>query len=351
MCTKNKFRIVNLQHNTSDGAPLKARFGYSTPEHDIEKIYAGNPNYLVERIPCGYCWQCKKKKAQEWAFRGVKEMKYNPTNFMITLTYDDKHLPMTEYVDKETGEVKQISTLRRKDQQQFMKNIRKKFKGLKIKPLGCGEYGSGEDYVDWRGNKRKGTERPHYHLIIYGAMPDDLKFWKYSVCEWSKEKNPLYKSKKMSASWGKGHADINEVNKETIEYVCRYTTKKIYGEAGKEAYDEKNRENPFLVFSKNGGAIGQKYYEDNKEKFWNEEKHYLKTKKGLREVNPGRYYDKLMDKENHDLFQKLKAGRTNKAKKYWDDLMQKTDINKVQYIENQDQKENARAKRMKRTLR
>lgn len=349
MCTRNKFRIVNLQHNSSDGAPLEARFGYSTPEHDIEKIYAGNPNYLVQPINCGYCWQCKKQKAQEWAFRGIKELKYHPASFMVTLTYDDEHLPMVEYVDKETGEVKKVSTLKVKDQQQFMKNIRKKFPGAQLKLLGCGEYGSNADYVDWKGNKRKGTERPHYHLIIYGAKPDDLKFWKYSVCEWTREKNPLYKSKKISDSWGKGHADINEVNKETIEYVCRYTTKKIYGEAGKEIYDEKNRHVPYLVSSRKEG-IGQRYFEDNKEKFWNEEAHYLISKKGLREVKPGRYFDKLMDKEDHELFEQLKRGRSNKAKKYWEDLMQKTDINKVQYIQNQESKDDAVRKKLKRTL-
>ena len=344
MCTKNKYRIER-----ADG---KVFFAFARKDYDVEEFYTKDElyrkMYKVEKIPCGYCWQCKKKKAKEWAFRGVKEKQYHDKSFMITLTYDDEHLPKTQYIDKQTGELITTSTLKRDDQRQFIKNIRKKL-GNNLKILGCGEYGSDKDYVDWRGNKRKGSERPHYHIIIMGNVPKDLKFWTYSKCEWSKQKNKLYRSKSMSDSWGKGHADINEVNKETIEYVCRYTTKKLYGDAGKEVYDKKNRYVPYLVSSK---GFGKQYYEDNKDKFWNEEKHFLLTKKGVEEIDhPGRYFDKLMKAEDEELFEKLKAGRTKKAEEYWNDLISKTDLTKIEYIENLDQKENAKARRMKRTLR
>ena len=49
MCTVNKYRIIDLRHNSADGQKLEAKIGYSKPGHEIEKIYGGNPNFYVEK--------------------------------------------------------------------------------------------------------------------------------------------------------------------------------------------------------------------------------------------------------------------------------------------------------------
>lgn len=353
MCTKNLWRCTGRVSYFKSGVSLceetrngKAYFVYVQDLESQNYVKKLKESGFAQRIPCGQCFECKTLKAKEWAFRCMKEASKYDKNIMLTLTYDDEHLPKGNAVNIVTGEV--CSTLRKEDVVKFMKRLRKKF-GDGIRFIECGEYGSDEEYVTWKGERKKGTSRPHYHIILFNFMPDDMVFYKWSKCEWSKEKYPLFKSKDMNKLWSFGFVDCNEVTKETCEYVARYTTKKLYGDYAKKEYELKGREVPFLNMSRSPG-IGYDYFEDNQEKFLNEEPMYLPSKKGLTQINSIRYYDKQLEKLYPEEFEKLKEKRISRIDKHWEDFMSRTDLEEFEYIANQDAKSQSRQKKLSRSL-
>lgn len=342
MCTKNLWRCIAC---TSRGNPF-AYFVYVDNLESEKHVKQLKDSGLAQRIPCGQCFECKTLKAKEWAFRAMKEASKYENNIMLTLTYDDDHLPKSRVVDTETGEV--YSTLRKEDTVKFLKRLRKKF-GDGIRFMDCGEYGSDDEYITWKGELKKGTSRPHYHIILFNFAPKDLQFYKWSKAEWSKEKFPLFKSKDMEKLWPYGFVDCNEVTKETCEYVARYTTKKLYGDYGVEEYDNKGRERPFLNMSRSPG-IGFDYFEENKNKFLDEQPMYLPSKKGLTQINSIRYYDKQIEKLYPEEYERIKEKRISRIDKHWEELLSKTDLEEFEYILNQDIRSQSKQKKLKRVL-
>lgn len=155
--------------------------------------------YYEVKIPCGYCLECRLKKARDWATRCYLENKYHKESCFVTLTYNNKNLP---YKDGEPS-------LNFKDIQLFFKRLLKKYPDLGIKRFWCGEYG-----------EKKG--RPHYHSIIFGWKPKDMK----KLRKKSNRGYTVYKSKELRKLWGLGHVVIGEVSTESAGYVARYTMKK-----------------------------------------------------------------------------------------------------------------------------
>ena len=337
MCTKNLWRCVSSSY---------IYFVYVNDLESENHVKRLKDIGLAQRIPCGQCFECKTLKAKEWSFRCMKEASKYEKNVMLTLTYDDEHLPKSKIFNAETGEL--YSTLKKEDVIKFMKRLRKKF-GEGIRFFECGEYGDEKEYVNWKGELKKGTKRPHYHIILFNFMPSDLVFYKWSIGEWSSEKYPLFKSKDMNKLWPFGFVDCNEVTKETCEYVARYTSKKLYGDYAKEEYELKGREVPFLNMSRSPG-IGFDYFENNREKFLNEEPMFLASKKGLSQINSIRYYDKQLEKFYPDDFEKLKEKRISRIEKHWEDLISKTDLEEFEYIANQDARSQSIQKKLKRVL-
>jgi len=123
-------------------------------------------------------------------------------NCFLTLTYDNEHLP--EY-----------GSLHKSHLQKFFKRLRKS--GKKFRYYACGEYG-------------EKLSRPHYHVLVFGYLPDDLE-----LISQRGEIN-LYTSPFLSQKWGKGFVSVGEVNLDTAGYVARYCTKKITGDAQYEHY-------------------------------------------------------------------------------------------------------------------
>lgn len=350
MCTAQMYRVVDLNKADKNNPRRQAVYIYSNSKHDIEDVFPF-PHYLKQAIPCGKCIECRLSKAQEWAFRCMKECAEYKDNIMVTLTYDDEHLPKGVRLDPKTGEVlgESLTLPDHEEIQKFMKRLRKVY-GDGVKLYGCGEYGSDKEYKDWKGNIRQATERPHYHIILFNVKVDDLKFWKYSYCEWApKIKNPLYKSATMSKLWKKGHVDLNEVNYETCCYVAGYVMKKWKGRGSDEHYLLKGQKPPYTFMSRRPG-IGHAFFERNKDKFFNEDTFWQVTKKGLKEIRPGRYFDKLMEKEDEQAFSQIKNSREKKSLENTERLMQKTDITRHEYIENKESKNKLRTRFMKRSL-
>lgn len=347
MCTKNLYRCIEERLNYSRTGVSEHPYFILVNDYETEqKVNYLKSVGLAQRIPCGQCFECKTLKAKEWAFRCMKEASKYDNNIMITLTYDDEHLPHSENIDIETGEV--YSTLNKTDVVKFMKRLRKKY-GEGIRFLMCGEYGSDNEYVTWKGERKVGTSRPHYHIILFNFCPEDLVFHKWSKGEWSSEKYPLYKSDSINKLWNKGFADCNEVTKESCEYVCRYTTKKLYGDFAKEEYEAKGRQVPFLNMSRCPG-IGFDYFVANQDKFLNEQPMYLASKKGLTQINSIRYYDKQLEKLYPDEFEKIKEKRISRIDNHWEQLLSKTDVHQFEYLANLDAKSNSMQRKLKRAL-
>lgn len=157
-----------------------------------EKRY-GKENVL--NLPCGECDECKATYRYKWAKRCLYELPYHENSCFLTLTYDDVHLPSDHKLHKE-------------DLQKFLKRLRR-YTGLTgLKYLSCGEYGSN-------------TLRPHYHLILFGYCPDDLK-----VLSSNGIGQKYYQSKFLDNVWKRGFVTVGEVEKDSCSYVAGYTAKK-----------------------------------------------------------------------------------------------------------------------------
>jgi len=155
---------------------------YRTRSGDI-RIGKEMPDSTPLRLPCGTCLGCGKARAKEWTIRCVLETHDHETTAFTTLTYDEKHLPVT---------------LQKRHIQLFYKrlriNLRRSDTTPAIRHFSSGEYG-------------ERTLRPHYHAIIFGLSPKAQEI--------------------IERSWGMGLTHTVEANNNTIAYVAGYTTKKI----------------------------------------------------------------------------------------------------------------------------
>lgn len=150
---------------------------------------------------CGQCMPCRVNKRRIWSFRIVLESMMYENNVMLSLTYDDEHLPRSE-----DGRGILVS----KDMQDFLKRYRKAVEPERIRYFGCGEYGDDS----WR---------PHFHIIVFNGQncvygqtrPSRVSKGCCAVCD------------SVRRIWGKGNVFLNEVNEKTAQYTCGYVTKKM----------------------------------------------------------------------------------------------------------------------------
>lgn len=137
-------------------------------------------------VPCGRCGPCRVNAKAVTTGRVLLEAMTASSCVFVTLTYSEDHVPM-EGVYK---------TLRKKDGQDFMKRLRKRFEAGRIRHFFVGEYGDR-------------TWRPHYHAILFGlSIADEAA---------------------IQAAWGKGFVTVAEVNPARCSYVAGYTAKKYTG--------------------------------------------------------------------------------------------------------------------------
>jgi hypothetical protein len=196
-------------------------------------------------VPCGQCMSCRITHTRAWATRMVHEayMYKGPSSF-ITLTYDDENLPSD-------------GSLQPDHVQKFMKLLRKKIAPLKIRVYYVGEYG-------------ENTNRAHYHLILFGYMPEDRKpFSKGS------KGDQLYTSEILSSIWKKGFVTIGEFNSTTAEYCAKYVTKAPIGKKAKEnfAYTDPQtgeviKRHPPFQRASNRPGLGTSFYEKHKDQMY-----------------------------------------------------------------------------------
>ena len=321
-CT-NPMRAFDTGYLTENGKPLyyitKKKLAFIRKPINADVANSQRPQHVWQdilikeftEIPCGKCQSCRLDYSKEWMQRCMLEQKLWAYNEMITLTYDEEHLPKQiganikeNDVNFETGEInpetkfKEVPTLKKDDVQKFLKRLRRywqyNYGQDNIRFYMCGEYGD-----------QKG--RPHYHLLMFNFEVHDKEFYKYS-----KKGFKMYHSQVIEDLWGKGHIELNEVNAETCAYVARYIMKKQKGGNAKELAELKGQVPEYTNCSRKPG-IGGNYFEEHKEQIYSSDKIYINTGKGLDTALPSKYFDRLYDAEEHDLMEKIKARRKELA--------------------------------------
>lgn len=119
----------------------------------------------------------------------------------VTLTYAEDTLPVD-------------MSLRPADFQNFMKRLRehisRKNSGQKIRFYGVGEYGDT-------------TQRPHYHVLLFGYQTCLRGHSLYSAVQSS----CCSQCDQIREVWGLGHVGLGTVTHQSVRYVCGYMTKNM----------------------------------------------------------------------------------------------------------------------------
>lgn len=287
--------ITDMEKKINERWTATKHDGILRPTDKITEIsWKKITNWKEIKIPCGKCIECQFKNAKNWADRIALEAKNKKCCF-ITLTYNNENIGNNE--------------LSKRDIQLFWKKLRKKIK-VPIKYLCCGEHGPK-------------TNRAHYHAIIIGWQPDDLKPYKQN-----EQKDWIYESKIIYETWGKGFAPVGiGADYESARYVAGYVGKKLGKQGwilcskgmGKEAYLKK-------LETPNNLTIP------------------IKTKKGLKITDISRYTRKLWESQDPESYEKWKYKNQKNCEKQNLEILSKTSKNESEYkkMRNEIIKEKAR---------
>ena len=225
-------------------------------------------------LPCGRCIGCRLERARQWAVRLMHETKTQERASFLTLTYDENHLP-------------QNNSLSVEDTQLFFKKLRKWSDCERRSPIRyfvCGEYG-------------EHTARPHYHVILFGEDFAETR---------THYKNNLYTSPDLEKLWGKGFAPIGSVTFDSACYVASYCTKKITGPSAPEHYGKRL---PEFGNSSRRPGIGSTFFQ----KYWRDIYPSDEVIINGLSSKPPRFYDKLLAKQNPQLWKQVHEKRLQEA--------------------------------------
>lgn len=132
-------------------------------------------------------------------------------NSMVTLTYDDAHLPRLE--DGRgflTRGPKSDLTL-------WLKRFRKSLEPVRVRFYAAGEYGD----ENWR---------PHFHVVLFNYPNCRFGQSRYTPLRRDGSRlvsNCCDRCDRIRDTWGKGDIKLIELNDHTAQYSCGYVTKKM----------------------------------------------------------------------------------------------------------------------------
>lgn len=172
-----------------------------------------------QALACGQCRGCRAAWSREWALRCMHEASMHAVNTFVTLTYDDKKLPVNASLDREAFPL-------------FMKRLRKSIEPAKVRYFHVGEYGTR-------------TNRPHYHALLFGYRPEDQKLLAV------RGKYPVYTSEALRVLWPDGLHEFGEVTGASALYCAGYMKRKMTGSWAKLKYGV--REPEYGTMSRNPG--------------------------------------------------------------------------------------------------
>lgn len=163
------------------------------PDYNIRMLEERYGKECLLKLPCGRCLACKESYRADWSVRCDMEARYHKENVFLTLTYRDEVCP--RWVSK--GHLRK-----------FIRALRKE--GIDLKYFACGEYG-------------EKTNRPHYHLILFGWFPPDAKLVPEAR---TKSGFEVYQSSFLDRIWKKGFVQVTDFSQDTAFYVAGYVNKK-----------------------------------------------------------------------------------------------------------------------------
>lgn len=258
-----------------------------------------------QEIPCGYCEGCRMAHAKEWADRLLMEYSETKKAIFLTLSYDEFNVPWNEF----------NRTLYKKDGQDFLKRLRKKFSDRRLRFYLAGEYG-------------ELTSRPHLHLIVFGLSLDD--FPDKEIYKITKLGFVLYKSNLMESIWQKGYAPFSAYSYRTGAYVARYITKKQRD--SKIYYEALNVLPPYATMSLKPG-IGADFLERHKQEYLSTNKLYISDSSTSVEVGFPRYLRKKLEEECPEGWLERKAVLADRKMFAEDFEMAQTDLDRQSYLD------------------
>lgn len=297
-------------------------------------------------IPCGRCIGCRLDYSRDWANRCIIECGYHSASYFVTLTYNENHVPVSYYADPETGEALPSLTLCLRDVQNFFKRLRKMFPDNDIRYYLAGEYG-------------EKSQRPHYHMILYGLPLNDLVPYKKSPVGFQ-----YYTSDILQRAWSVlepnledldgprvpipiGFVVVSEVTWDTCAYTARYVMKKLKGDEAK-FYETFNIKPPFTVMSRRPG-IGRRAYDDDPQIACRPYLYVGTDHKGLK-FAPPKYYRKLFELDFPDEAKVLKETRKRMADARKELKLSKTNLSYLDYLEVEEYNKGEAVKSLKRRL-
>ena len=172
------------------------------------KVRDGPSLFTYQKVPCGRCEACVRRKQETWFTRLRIEADSQYYANFVTLTYDNEHLPSDWSVNKS-------------DVQLFHKRLR-----------ACLDHPETFKYYLTSEYGPEGG-RPHYHAIYFGIAPHEL--FKIEKC------------------WQNGFVTIDEITDGRLRYVTGYIIEKLFVPDGREP-----------VFNLISKGLGKSYIDSHK---------------------------------------------------------------------------------------
>ncbi len=252
---------------------------------------------FVFLLPCGQCRGCRLERSRQWALRCVHEASLFEENCFITLTYSDKHLPSN-------------GSLNKKHWQDFMKRLRSRFVGRRIRYFHAGEYGAKH-------------RRPHYHACLFNFDFSDKKLFKRD------NGVSLYTSDSLDSAWDLGFCSVGSLTFASAAYCARYIMKKRLGDsvANDMHYlgcdeitgDLVELEPEYATMSRGGtgglGGIATEWFK----RFSGDVFPSDEVDLGGRRYRPPRFYDCMFELSSPEDFARIKADRVRASYRVKDD--------------------------------
>lgn len=250
-----------------DADTNKQRLVLKRPHYDWS-INDYRERYGFDRVvllPCGHCPSCLLAKRKEWMIRCTCEAKYHADNCFVTLTYDEDHCD---------------GKLHKEHLQDFILKIRNR--GFKVRYYACGEFGTR-------------TNRPHYHAILFGFLPDDLV-----KSHDSDSGETIFTSDLVTSCWSYGLSVVQTFSPSAAGYVAGYTNKKVLDDRG------------WTMCSRRPG-IGYQYFDDHWKEIYERDLIQENFSDTMKCSSVSRYYDKLAEAHDHIDMEVVKQERQDRA--------------------------------------
>lgn len=288
--------------------PLK---GWKDSETNGITFKRPKDNKNTMEVACGQCIGCRLDRATMWMARICHEASLHNDrggNSFVTLTYNDENIPDNWSLDKSHFT-------------KFMKRLRKKHTGKKIRYFQCGEYGNickhglPTEYDNPYRCPHCNVGRPHHHAILFNHTYNDL------IETGGSKDHKYYTSEELTNTWKYGITQVGTVTPQSAGYVARYCIKKVNGSRQDEHYqsiEPKTGEITYLhpeyaTMSRRPG-IGKEWYDKYATDVFPSDETPVPGR-GVIPTVP-RYYTEILKSQNPDLHEQIKQRRLKHKEDY-----------------------------------